>query len=88
MSQIQADLGAIPLCTQGSIVILDESADAKAGEQSAGRGAPTQWALGQGRCVSGRTYLAYANVSANLWTLVDGELFLPEACFTLLAYAD
>ena len=33
------------------------------------------------------TYLAYANVAANLWTLVDGELFLPEAWLTP-AYAD
>jgi len=33
------------------------------------------------------TYLAYANIAANLWTLVDGELFLPEAWLTP-AYAD
>jgi SRSO17 transposase len=31
--------------------------------------------------------LAYANVAANLWTLVDGELFLPEA-WLMPAYAD
>jgi SRSO17 transposase len=85
--QIQADLGAIPALQQGSIVILDESADAKAGEQSAGAARQCNGRLGKIDVCQVGTYLAYANVSANLWTLVDGELFLSEAWFTA-AYAD
>ena len=85
--QIQADLGAIPALQQGSIVILDESADAKAGEQSAGAARQRNGRLGKVDVCQVGTYLAYANVAANLWTLIDGELFLPEAWFTA-AYAD
>ena len=85
--QIQADLGAIPALHQDSIVILDESADAKAGEQSAGAARQRNGRLGKVDVCQVGTYLAYANVSAHLWTLVDGELFLPEAWFTS-AYAD
>jgi len=85
--QIQADLSAIPALRQGSIVILDESADAKAGEQSAGAARQRNGRLGKVDVCQVGTYLAYANVSANLWTLIDGELFLPAAWFTS-AYAD
>ena len=85
--QIQADLGAIPALRQGSIVILDESADAKAGEHSAGAARQRNGRLGKVDVCQVGTYLAYANVAANLWTLIDGELFLPEAWFTP-AYAD
>ena len=85
--QIQADLSAIPALCQGSVMILDESADAKAGEQSAGAARQRNGRLGKVDVCQVGTYLAYANVAANLWTLVDGELFLPEAWLTP-AYAD
>ena len=85
--QIQADLRAIPALHQGSIVILDESADAKAGEQSAGAARQRNGRLGKVDVCQVGTYLAYANVASHLWTLIDGELFLPEVRFTP-AYAD
>jgi SRSO17 transposase len=85
--QIQTDLSAIPALRQGSVVILDESADAKAGEQSAGTARQRNGRLGKVDVCQVGTYLAYANVAANLWTLVDGELFLPEA-WLMPAYAD
>jgi SRSO17 transposase len=85
--QIQADLRAIPALRQDSLVILDESADAKAGEQTAGAARQRNGRLGKVDVCQVGTYLAYANVAANLWTLIDGELFLPEAWFTP-AYAD
>jgi SRSO17 transposase len=85
--QIQADLSAIPALGQGSVVILDESADAKAGEQSAGAARQRNGRLGKVDVCQVGTYLAYANVAVNLWTLIDGELFLPEAWLTS-AYAD
>jgi SRSO17 transposase len=85
--QIQADLSAIPALSHGSLLILDESADAKAGEQSAGAARQRNGRLGKVDVCQVGTYLAYANIAANLWTLVDGELFLPEAWLTP-AYAD
>ena len=85
--QIQADLTAIPALSQGSLLILDESADAKAGEQSAGAARQRNGRLGKVDVCQVGTYLAYANVVANLWALVDGELFLPAVWLTP-AYAD
>jgi len=80
-------LGAIPALRQGSIVILDESADAKAGEHSAGAARQRNGRLGKVDVCQVGTYLAYANVASQLWTLIDGELFLPEVWFTP-AYAN
>jgi SRSO17 transposase len=80
--QIQADLTAIPELGRGSLLILDESADAKAGAQSAGAARQRNGRLGKVDVCQVGTYLAYANVAANLWALVDGELYLPEAWLT------
>jgi SRSO17 transposase len=85
--QIQTDLSAIPALRQGSVMILDESADAKAGEQSAGTARQRNGRLGKVDVCQVGTYLAYANVVANLWAMVDGELFLPAVWWTP-AYAD
>ena len=85
--QIQTDLSAIPAVRQGSVVILDESAAAKAGAQSAGTARQRNGRLGKVDVCQVGTYLAYANLAAHLWTLVDGELFLPAAWLTP-AYAD
>lgn len=85
--QIQTELTAIPALREGSVLILDESADAKAGQQSAGAARQRNGRLGKVDVCQVGTYLAYANVAANLWTLVDGELFLPEVWLTP-AYAD
>jgi SRSO17 transposase len=85
--QIQADLRAIPALHQGSVLILDESADAKAGEQSAGAARQRNGRLGKVDVCQVGTYLAYVNVASQLWTLIDGELFLPEIWFTPM-YAD
>lgn len=80
--QIQADLSAVPAFLHGSVLILDESADAKAGAHSVGAARQRNGRLGKvDQCQVG-TYLAYANVATGLWTLVDGELFLPEAWLT------
>jgi SRSO17 transposase len=45
--QIQADLSAIRALCQGSVMILDESADAKAGAQSAGAARQRNGRLGK-----------------------------------------
>jgi len=65
-----------------SLLILDESAAAKAGDQSAGAARQRNGRLGKIDVCQVGTYLAYANVAANLWALMDGELYLPEAGVT------
>jgi len=64
---------------QGGILILDESADAKSGENSAGASRQHNGRLGKIEQSQVGVYLGYAK--DRVWTLVDGELFLPESWF-------
>ena len=77
--QVQAELAASPTLHHGGMLILDESADAKAGLHSAG--AARQWngRLGKLDLCQVGTFLAFA--TETLWTWIDGELFLPEQWF-------
>jgi len=60
----------------GGMLILDESADAKSGEMSAGASRQHNGRLGKvDQCQVG-VFLAYAKDT--VWTWVDGDLFLPE----------
>lgn len=64
----------------GGMLVLDESADEKAGNKTAG--ASRQYNGRQGkvdRCQVG-TFLTY--VHNGIWTWVDGELFIPERWFS------
>ena len=78
--QIQAEIRSQPGLQQGSYLILDESADEKAGSNSAG--ASRQYNGHQGKvdeCQVG-VILGYVNWQAGPWTTwawVDGGLFLP-----------
>jgi SRSO17 transposase len=78
--QVQTDLAATPALQHGGVLILDESADAKAGLHSAG--AARQWngRLGKVDLCQVGVFLAFA--TDTLWTWIDGELFLPEPWFT------
>lgn len=77
--QVQLELVATPALHHRSMLILDESADAKAGVHSAG--AARQWngRLGKVDLCQVGTFLAFATDA--LWTWIDGELFLPEHWF-------
>src|SRR5919202_3048697 len=77
--QVQTELAVTPALQHGGILILDESADAKAGRHSAG--AARQWngRLGKLDVCQVGVFLAFA--TATLWTWIDGELFLPEPWF-------
>jgi SRSO17 transposase len=77
--QVQAELAASPTLHPGGMLILDESADAKAGLHSAG--AARQWngRLGKLDLCQVGVFLAFA--TETLWTWIDGELFLPEPWF-------
>ena len=79
IAQVQSDLAASPTLHPGGRLILDESADAKAGLHSAG--AARQWNGRMGKvdlCQVG-VFLAFA--TETVWTWIDGELFVPEHCF-------
>jgi SRSO17 transposase len=79
IAQVQAELAATPALQQGGVLILDESADAKAGLHSAG--AARQWngRLGKVDLCQVGGFLAFA--TDTFWTWIDGALFLPEPWF-------
>lgn len=79
IAQVQAELAATPALHHHGMLILDESADAKAGLHSAG--ATRQWngRLGKVDLCQVGVFLAFA--TETLWTWIDGELFLPEHWF-------
>jgi SRSO17 transposase len=85
--QIKADICATPELAQGGWLILDESADEKAGEHSAGVGRQHNGRLGKIGVCQVATCLTYAHPGLGVWALIDGELFLPEAWFSP-AYAE
>lgn len=77
--QIQAEILATPALAYGSTLILDESADEKAGTHNAGASRQYNGRLGKVDVCRVDTCLTYAN--DGLWAMVDGELFLPEEWF-------
>ena len=77
--QIQAEIKATAALAQGSTLILDESADEKAGTHNAGASRQYNGRMGKVDLCRVDTCLTYAN--GGLWAMVDGELFLPEEWF-------
>ena len=78
--QVRQEIAAVPKFQQGSMLVLDESADKKAGAETAGAG---QQYNGRQHTVTMSqvgTFLAYTNDGT--WTWVDGELYIPEKWFT------
>ena len=78
-SQMQAEIKAMPALAHRSTLILDESADEKAGTHNAGASRQYNGRLGKVDVCRVDTCLTYAN--GGLWAMVDGELFLPEEWF-------
>jgi SRSO17 transposase len=81
LEQVRAEVAATAVLRQGSVLLLDESADGKAGEQTAGAGRQYNGRLGKVEVSQVGTFLALANEAARFWTWIDGELFLPERWF-------
>lgn len=77
--QMQVESTATPALAHGSPLILDESAEAKAGTHNAGASRQYNGRLGKVDVCRVDTCLTYAN--GGLWAMVDGELFLPEEWF-------
>ena len=80
--QVQREIARTPALEQGGVLILDESADQKTSVKTAGSGRQYNGRLGKVEMSQVGTFLAFAHPTTNLWTWVDGELFIPEAWFT------
>lgn len=80
--QIQSELKGCADLNQGAVLILDESADEKAGAHSVGASRQHDGRQGKVDRCQVSTCLAYTHLALGLWTLVDGELFLPAEWFT------
>jgi SRSO17 transposase len=76
--RVQAEIAATPEL-QGGVLILDESANAKEGNKSAGAARQYDGRRGKVDMSQVGTLLAYTNGS--VWCWVDGELYLPEHWF-------
>ncbi len=80
IQQVQAEVAATPELRRGGVLLLDESADEKAGAQSAGAGRQYNGRLGKVDMSQVGVFLAF--YKDRVWTWVDGELFLPAHWFT------
>src|SRR5262249_54519330 len=78
--QIREEIREIPQFATGGALILDESADKKVSEKTAGAGRQHNGRLGKIEMSQVGTFLAYAN--DGIWTWIDGELFLPKHWFS------
>ena len=83
--QVQADIAATPALQHGGALIVDESADAKAGPCSAGSGRQHNGRLGKVDLCQIGVFLTFAK--EHLWTWVDCALFLQEDWFAPSAAA-
>ncbi len=80
IQQVQREIAATPELSTGGVLLLDESADEKAGDESAGAGRQHNGRLGKIEMSQVGTFLAF--FKGMVWTWVDGELFLQEHWFT------
>jgi len=69
-----------PEFSAGSVLIIDESADAKSGNTSAGAGRQYNGRLGKVDMCQVGVFLSLTNDGHQTW--INGELYLPEAWFT------
>jgi SRSO17 transposase len=80
--RIQGDIKEDRRLQPGGMLIVDETADAKAGEGSAGAGRQYNGREGQVDICQVATCLSFVHPVEGVWTLVDDELFLPEHWFS------
>ncbi len=80
--QIRREIVSTPELSEGGTLILDECADEKAGDDSAGASRQYNGRMGQVDLCRVDTCLIYANLTRRLWTMVDGELFIARRWFS------
>jgi SRSO17 transposase len=84
--RVQGEIAAKPGLDRAGVLLLDESGDEKAGENSVGAARQYNGRMGKVDLSQVGVFLAYANITPSLpapvWTWVDGEVFIPEHWFT------
>ena len=80
VQQVQKEIAATPGLNTGGVLILDESAEEKADDHSAGAGRQHNGRLGKVEMSQVGTFLAF--VKGSVWTWVDGELYWQKHWFT------
>jgi SRSO17 transposase len=80
IQQVQREITSTPSLNKGGVLILDESANEKAGQKSAGAARQHNGRLGKIEMSQVGTFLAF--FKGPVWTWVDGELFIPEHWFS------
>ena len=78
--KVQEEIASTPGLQAGGMLLLDESADEKAGPKSAGAGRQYNGRLGKIEMSQVGVFLAF--YKERVWTWVDGELFFPKHWFT------
>lgn len=80
LSQIRQEISQVEEFQEGSMLLLDESADEKATDKTVGAGKQHNGRLGKVETSQVGTFLSFVN--KDIWTWIDGELFLPEVWFS------
>lgn len=80
VDQVQAEVRERPEFQEGSMLLLDESAEVKSGETTAGGSRQHNGRLGKVENSQVGVFLSLVNNGHHLW--IDGDLFLPERWFT------
>lgn len=85
IADVQKDVKEHPEFQAGAMLVIDESAEQKAGEYSAGVGRQHNGRLGKVEMSQVGVFVALVTPKVNTW--IDGELFFPERWFEE-GYAD
>jgi SRSO17 transposase len=85
IQRVQDEIRQCPEFQTGSVLILDESADDKAGAQTVGASRQYNGRRGKVDLCQVGVFVSLANQGLNCW--VDGEVFIPEVWFSE-AYAE
>ena len=85
IADIQNDIKQHPEFQTGAMLVVDESAEQRAGEYSAGAGRQYNGRLGKIEMSQVGVFAALVTPRVNSW--IDGELFFPESWFEE-SYAD
>ena len=80
ITALQDDIKQHPEFEAGAMLVLDESADEKAGDHSAGASRQYNGRLGKVEMSQVGVFLSLATPRANTW--IDGELYIAERWFT------
>jgi SRSO17 transposase len=80
--QIRREIVSTHALRDGGTLILDESADEKASDESAGVSRQYNGRMGKVDFCRVDTCLIYANLRRRLWTMIDGELFIAQRWFS------